>query len=201
MATSAPAVARLNARLLPMRLAAPVTSAVLCCKLSNLLRQGRLRGGFGAVGLALRSGGVRRSALSVAVQRILLGRPLHLDHDLFAVSVDLVIVAKSLPTVGNYLQTHCVADGDHVNGDVAVLVALKLQRAFVLVSLHGMEDDSGVRDGLPVGRAQYGDFDGRGRWRRGVFTSITLIRTQQWNAGKQEHGSGYPADGHAGKNR
>ena len=101
----------------------------------------------------------------------------------------------------NDLQTHGVADGNHVNGDVAVLVALKLQRPLVLVSLHGVEDDGGVRDGLPVGRAQYGDFDGRGRRRRGVFASITLIRTQQWNAGKQKHGSGYPADGHARKYR
>src|SRR5580658_2455185 len=201
MATFAPAPAKPNARLLPMRFAAPVTSAVLCCRLFNLLRQRRLLRGFGAVGFALRSGGGGRSSFSVAVKRILLGWPLHLDHDLFAVGVDLVIVAKGLPAVCNYLQTHSVPYGNHVNGDHAVFVALKLERALVLIALHRMEDDGGVGDGLPVGRAQYGDFDGRGRWWRGIFASVMLIRTQQWNAAKQERGSEDPADGHARKYR
>src|SRR5271165_4885606 len=153
MATSAPAPAKPRARLLPMRFAAPVTSAVLCCKLFNLLRQGRLRRGFGAVRFALRGGGRGRCPFSVAVKRILLGWPFHLDHDLFAVGVDLVIVAKGLPTVCNDLQTYRVADGNHVNGDFAVFVTLKLQRSLVLIALHGMEDDRGVGDGLTVGRA------------------------------------------------
>src|SRR5277367_591873 len=201
MATSAPAPAKPSARLLPMRFAAPVTSAVLCCRLFNLLRQGRLRRGLGAVGFALRSGGVGRSPFSVAVKRILLGWTLHLDHDFFAVGVDLVIVAKGLPAVCNYLQTNRVAYGNHVNGDHAIFVAFKLERTLVLIALHGMENDSGIGDGFTIRRAQYGDFDGRGRWRRGVFAPIMLIRTQQWNAGKQERGSEDPADGHAWKYR
>src|SRR5271156_5892922 len=150
MATSAPAPANPSARLLPMRFAAPVTSDVLCCRLFNLLRQRRLRRGFGAVGFTLRSGGGGRSSFSVAVKRILLGWTLHLDHNLFAVGVDLVIIAKCLPAVCNYLQTHSVPYGNHVNGDHAVFVALKLERPLVLIALHGMEDDSSVGNGLTV---------------------------------------------------
>src|ERR1700728_1990431 len=120
MATSEPASAHPKARLLPMRFAAPVTSAVLCCKLFNLLGQGGLLRGFGAVRFALRSGGRGAGPFCVAVERILLARPLHLDYDLFAVSVDFVIVAKGLPAVCNDLQTDGVAYGDHVNRDHAV---------------------------------------------------------------------------------
>src|ERR1700739_311047 len=103
MATSAPAAARLRARVLPMRLAAPVTSAVLGCRVSNLLRQGCLLRGLGAVRFALWGGVVGSRAVAIAIERILLTRSLHLDHNLFAVAVDFVIVAVSLPTVGNHL--------------------------------------------------------------------------------------------------
>ena len=119
-----------------------------------------------------------RRPFTVAVERILLARPLHLDHDLFAVGVDLVIVAVGLPAVGNHLQAHRVANGDHVDGHLAVFIALKLQRALVLIPFHGMEDDSGVGDGLTIGRPQYRDFDGGGCRRRGVFAPVTLIRTR-----------------------
>src|ERR1700733_1665100 len=127
MATSAPAAARLSARLLPMRLAAPVTSAVFGCRVSNLLRQRRLLRGLGAVRFTLWGGIVGHNAVAIAIERILLTRPLHLDHDLFAVSVDLVIVAVGLPTIGNHLQTNRVPNGDHVDRYLAVFIALELQ--------------------------------------------------------------------------
>src|ERR1700728_4556486 len=151
MATSEPASAKPKVRLLPMRFAAPVTSAVLCCKLFNLLGQGGLLRGFGAIRFALRSGGGGPSSLGVAVERILLARPLHLDHNLFAVGVDFVIVAKGLPAVCDDLQTHGVAYRDHVDGDHAVFVTLQFERSLVLIAFHGMENDSGVGDGLTVG--------------------------------------------------
>src|ERR1700737_771658 len=98
MATSAPAAASLRARLLPMRLAAPVTSAVFGCRVSNLLRQGRLLRRLSAVRFALWGGVVGNRAMAIAIERILLTRPLHLDHNFFAVAIDLVIVAVGLPT-------------------------------------------------------------------------------------------------------
>src|SRR3984957_14922229 len=101
MATAAPAAARVKARLLPIRLAAPVTGAVFGCRLSNLLRQGCLRRRFGAIRFALGSGGAGGRPLAIAIKRILLARPFHLDHDLFAVAVDLVILAIGLPAVSN----------------------------------------------------------------------------------------------------
>src|ERR1700722_18376536 len=97
MATSAPAAARVSAKLLPIRLAAPVTSAVFGCRLSNLLRQGCLRRRFGAVRFALRGGGAGGRPLAIAIKRILLARPFHLDHDLFAVAIDLVVLAVGDP--------------------------------------------------------------------------------------------------------
>src|SRR5580698_3708416 len=144
MATSAPAAARVKARLLPIRLAAPVTSAVFGWRLSNLLRQGRLGRRFGAIRFALRGGGAGRRSLTVAIQRILLARPFHLDYDLFAVAVDLVILAIRLPAIGNHLQTHSIADGDYVDRHLAVFVTFKLQCALVPIALHGMEDHSRI---------------------------------------------------------
>src|ERR1700679_1973104 len=144
MATSAPAAARLKARLLPIRLAAPVTSAVFGWRLSNLLRQGRLLGGFGAIRLALRGGGAGGRTFAVAIKRILLARPLHLDHDFFTVAVDLVVLAVGLPAVGNHLQTHGIANGDNVDCDLAVLITFELKCALVPIALHGVEDHRSV---------------------------------------------------------
>src|ERR1700738_3483171 len=160
MATSSPAAARLKARLLPMRLAPPVTSAVLGCRLSKLLRQRGLLGGLSAVRFALWGGVVGHCAVAIAIERILLTRPLHLDHDLFAVAVDLVIVAIGLPAVGNHLQANRVANRDHVDCDLAVLIALEFEGALVLIPLHGVEDDRGIGDGLTIGRPEDRDFDG-----------------------------------------
>src|SRR5882757_7665075 len=189
MATSAPAAARLNAKLLPMRLAAPVTSAVLGCRLSNLLRQGRLLRGLGAVRFALRGSVVGSRGVAIAIERILLTWPLHLDHDLFAVRVDLVIIAIGFPAVGNHLQAHRVPNGDYVDRDLAVFVALEFQSAFVLVPFHGVEDHRGVGDGFAVSRPEDGDFDGGGGWRGGVFASVPLIRcgTKRPKTRQQQH--------------
>src|SRR5580704_16152790 len=133
MATSMPTDASASARLLPMRLAPPVTSAAFGCRVSNLLRQGRLLRGLGAVGFALWRGVVGSRTVAIAVQRILLTRPFHLDHNLFAVGIDLVIVAVRLPTIGNHLQANRITNGDYVDRHLAVFIALELQRSLVLI--------------------------------------------------------------------
>src|SRR5579859_527265 len=188
MATPAPAAAKLKARLLPMRLEAPVTRAVLGCRLSKLLRQRRLLGGLGAVRFAL-GGGVVGTRVALAVERVLLTRPLHLHHDLFAIRVDLVVIAVGFPAVSDHLQAHRVTNGDYVDGDLALFIALEFQGAFVLVPFHRVEDDSGVGDRLTVGRPQDDDLDGGGRWRRGIFAPRTLSRpgTKQRKPRNQEH--------------
>src|ERR1700733_1297616 len=204
MATSAPAAARQSARLLPMRLAAPVTSAVFGCRVSKLLRQGRLLRGLGAVRFALWSGVVGRSGVAIAIERILLTRPLHLDHNLFAVTVDLVIVAVGLPTIGNHLQTHCVPNGDHVDRYLAVFIALELQRSLILISFHGVDNDCGVGDGLAIGGPEDRDFNGGGGRRRRVFAPVPLIRggTKQRKTRQQQDSNRNPtAKAHGEKYR
>src|ERR1700749_4731324 len=112
MATSAPAEARRSARPRPIRLAAPVTNAVLPCRFSKLLRKRRLFRWFCAVGLALWRSRAARGPFAVAVERVLFARTLHFDDDLFALRIDLVVLAEGLPAIGNHLQPHHVADWD-----------------------------------------------------------------------------------------
>src|SRR6202012_938579 len=116
-------------------------------------------------------------------------RPLHLDHNLFAVGVDLVVVAVGLPTVGNSLQPNRVANGDYVDRHLAVFIALEFERSLVLIPFHGVEDDRGVGDGLAVGRAENRDLDGGGSRRGSVFAPSTLIRsgTKQRKTRQQQH--------------
>ena len=81
MATSAPADAKLSAKAATDPLGGAGCSAVLGCRLSNLLRQRRLLRRLGAVRFALWGGVVGHRAVAIAIERILLTRPLHLDHN------------------------------------------------------------------------------------------------------------------------
>ena len=96
------------------------------------------------------------------VNRVLLAGALHPDIDCHPILVDLVVITKGLETFGDDLQSHRVAEWQHVDDGFAILVGLQLHVAFVPLALHWVEDDCGIFNGLAIGVPHHGDLNARG---------------------------------------
>jgi len=129
------------------------------------LRWIRIRRRIGLSG----SAGVGRR---VFVSRVLLGGPLETDLHRHIEFVDFVNRARGLKAGGDYLKSDGVADRDHVDDGLAVLVGFELESTLILVALDGMKDDMSVVDWLAVVVAHYCDFNSRGGRRHLVFAAM-----------------------------
>src|SRR5690242_16899277 len=149
MATFAPSSASASAMARPMRLAAPVTSAVLPA--SGLFMLELRRGGcrlreLGSdrllhTGLAFGS-----LAAIVFVRGDLLLRAQHLDGGLLGRLVDVVALAERGKPAGDDLNQNLASGGDDIDDRLAFGIGLDLEIAKVLAVPRRVEDDARVRN-------------------------------------------------------
>ena len=116
------------------------------------------------------------------------GGPAEADLHRHIELVDFVDLAVGLETIGDHLKSDGVADGDHVDEGLAILVGLELECSLIFVALDGMEDDMSVSNRLAVVVADDSDFNSR-RGRRGfVFApvvGVVVLRAQAEAAGDE----------------
>lgn len=108
----------------------------------------------------------------VFVRGVLLRGPLEADLHRHIGLVDFVNLARGLEASGNHLKSDGIADRDHVDDGLAVLVGLKLESALIMIALDGMKDDVSVVDWLAVVVAHHCDFNSCGGRRDLVFAPV-----------------------------
>src|ERR1039458_1564308 len=128
-----------------------------------------LRLGLAGSGLRVRLGrGLGRIRVLAAqgplgvglIDGVLLAGTLHTDIERQLFIVNLEVVPIGLKSPGNDLQPHGVADGQHVDDGLAVLIGLQLHVA--IFTPNDVEDDGGIRDGLAIDIAHHSDLNARG---------------------------------------